>query len=247
MRFRAAILLFIISSGLWAQKDDKMGGDVMLKPKEISLKSRWGIMPSLIFYKNNPDVTENTRPGRGLGLSWHGEFNFKRAARSKFMMGIDYLGQRMVFDSYYNPVLFNEQYDYTHELWIHQLQFPFLLKQCFGNEDNQINIFYISGGWAFRALMGASAKISDKATGEEVWKGFSEMELEHHFLFDAGGGLFMGGMGLEHKVSSDFKKSIYLEAYYRHNLSRARYIGNSFSNSVYFRDPALTICLGFEF
>src|SRR3990172_949408 len=118
-------------------------------------------MPALIFYKNNTDVTDNTKPGRGLGLSWHGEFNFKRAARFKFMMGIDYLGQRMVFNSYYNPVIYDKQFNYTHELWISQLQFPVLFKQSLGNEDNQLNIFYFSGGWSFRALFGARAKITD--------------------------------------------------------------------------------------
>lgn len=239
-------LALLLSGTLFSQKDD-LGGKVENKPKEAIIKNRWGIMPALIFYKNNPDVTDNTHPGRGLGLSWHGEFNFKRAARLKFVVGVDYLGQRLVFNSYYNPVIYDKQFDYTHKLWIHQLQFPFLFKQSLGNEDNQRNVFYFSGGWAFRAMFGASARITDNATGEEVFKGFSEMTLEHHTIYDGGGGILMGGMGLEHKVSTDFKKSVYLEAYYRHNLSRARYTGNNFSNSVYFRDPGLTICLGFEF
>ncbi|MCC7301849.1 MAG: outer membrane beta-barrel protein [Bacteroidia bacterium] len=242
-------LALLCSGPLLSQKDD-LGGKVENKPKDAVIKNRWGIMPSLIFYRNNPDVTDNTRPGRGLGLSWHGEFNFKRGARLKFLMGVDYLGQRMTFDSYYfttTPQIFDKQFDYTHQLWIHQLQFPFLFKQSFGNEDNQLNIFYISGGWAFRALFGSSTKVSDNATGQIVWKGYSDMSVEHNALFDGGGGIMMGGMGLEHKVSTDYKKAIYLEAYYRHNLSRIRYTGNNFSNSVYFRDPALTICLGMEF
>lgn len=207
-------------------------------------------MPALIFYKNNPDFTENTRPGRGLGLSWHGEINIKRAARTKVIVGIDYLGQRMVFNGYYHtvqPYIYDKVYNYTHNLWIHQLQFPFLFKHSLGNEDNERNIFYFSGGWAFRALFGARAKITDNTTGQEVFKGFSEMSQEHNAIYDGGGGILMGGIGMEHKVSTDYKKAIFLEAYYRHNLSRARYTGNNFSNNVYFRDSGLTICLGFEF
>ena len=238
------VLFFLVCSASVAQD---LGGKVLTAPDEIKFRNRWGIMPSVMFIKNHPDYTSNSRPGRGLGISYRGELGFQRGERLKLMMGCDYLLQFMSFNSYYNPVLYDKNFKFKHSLAIHQILIPILFKYTFGNEDNSINTFNISGGWSFRALMGANAKVTDNETGEVVWKGFSEMGIEHTFLFDGGGGVMMGGIGMEHKISTDFKKAVYLEMHYRHNLARAIYTGNNFSNEVKFRDPALTICVGYEF
>jgi hypothetical protein len=148
---RKLFVLFFLGLGLTGLDAQTLGGDVIVPPKDIIFRTRLGLMPTLIFYKNQKEYTANTRPGQGLGLSLRGEITFKKRDRLKLMMGADYLAQKMNFDSYYNPYFYDLNFKYHHRLIIHQLVIPFLLKRSFGDEDNQINIFYIQGFFGFIA------------------------------------------------------------------------------------------------
>jgi len=168
----------------------------------------------------------------------------------KILFGADYMNEGMRFDSYYFPPgtikLFDKNYNYTHQLHISEIYVPILFKQSFTDEDKKVNSVYISGGWAFRSMLGTNYKITSKADGQVVAKGFSKMLVEHHFLTDNSGSSLMAGMGMEHKLPG-MKQSVFFETYFHYNLSRIRYIGKDNSNNIYFRNNSLTISVGYEF
>ena len=207
-------------------------------------------MPILSLYVPNKDYMGSTQPTQGLGASIRAEFKLTPNATMKILFGLDYLNEGMKFDTYYfSPgysVLYDKNFNFTHKLHISELYMPILFKQSFSDEDKLPNSFYISGGWAFRYLIGTNYKITSKADGSVVGQGFSTMTVEHHFMTDYSGSALLAGFGYEHKLPG-MKRCVFFEGFFHYNLSRILYIGNNYTNKVLFKNHSLTISVGYEF
>jgi hypothetical protein len=253
LSFRAQPLIFFILL-LFAlpstAQDKPSGGEIEMDPKYATIRWRFSIMPILSFYDANTSYLESPKATQGLGLSAKAEFKLSPRSTTKLIVGLEYLNEGMKFDSYYfapgHSVLFDKNYNYTHKLHISQVYLPILFKQSFGDEDRKANTAYISGGWAFRYLMGTHYKISSKTDGNTIDQGFSPMTVEHKFITETGGSALVGGMGFEHKLAG-MKRAVFFEMYYHYNLSRIHYIGNNHTNNIRFRNHSLTIGVGYEF
>lgn len=241
------LFLFVVLAAPFLEAQN-LGGDVHIEPKAIIFRNRLGLMPGIIRYSNHRDYTNNTGLGQGLGASWQGEMTFAKGDKLKFLLGGQYFAQTMSFDSYYNATYFDKVFSFHHKLLIHQLDFPFLFKICMNSEENFLNTFYFTGGWAYRFILGANARITDITNGQEVYKGFTPITVEHDFLMESGASQLIAGLGFEHKMpASNFTKGVFFEAFFRYHISRIRYIGNQHSNNIYFKDNPVTFTLGYEF
>jgi hypothetical protein len=244
------LLLLLLPSLLSLAQDKPKGGDIEIEPKYATIKWRISLMPILSFYTANTDYMGAVQPTQGLGLSARAEFKLTPNSTLKLLMGLDYLNEGMKFDSYYfapgYSILYDKNFNYTHHLHISELYIPILFKQSFTDEDKKQNSMYISGGWAFRYMMGTNYRITSKDDGSTVDKGFSTMTVEHHFLTDYSGSALLGGFGYEHKLPG-MKNCVFLETYYHYNLSRILYVGNNGTNKIRFRNHSLTIAVGYEF
>ena len=241
--------LLIPTAFLFAQ-DKPKGGDIEIQPKYATINWRCSLMPILSFYVPNTDYMGATQPTQGLGLSVRAEFKLTPNSTMKLLVGADYLNEGMKFDTYYfapgYSVLYDKNFNFTHKLHISEIYVPVLFKQSFQDEDKRANTVYISGGWAFRYMLGTNYKITSKIDGAVVAKGFSPMRVEHHFITDFSGSALMAGFGYEHKLPG-MKHCVFFESYFRYNLSRINYVGNNATNKVWFRNHSLTISVGYEF
>jgi hypothetical protein len=248
---RAFILSLTLFSSLPGFAQDKpTGGDIEIDPKSATIKWRLGLMPILSFYVITTDNLDALQPTQGLGISTRAEFKFNPNSTTKLLVGIDYMNEGVKFDSYYFPAgsspIYDKNFNYTHHLHIHELYIPILFKQGFNDEDRKRNSMYLSGGWAFRYMMGTSFKITSKTDGSTVDKGFSPLSVEHKFLTENSGSSLIGGLGFEHKMPG-MRKAVFLESYFHYNLSRIYYTGNNGTNKIKFRNHSVTITVGYEF
>jgi hypothetical protein len=245
----ATTVLFLFCNSTFAQ-DKPSGGEVILEPKYATINQRFGIMPVISFYTPNTDFMGATQSTQGLGISYRLELKLNPNSTMKLLVGADYLNEGMKFDTYYfapgYSVLYDKNFNYTHQLHIHELYIPILFKQGVNDEDKKPNSFYFSGGWAFRYLIGTNYKVTEKSGGQVVAKGFSTMTVEHKFLTDNSGSALLAGLGYEHKLPG-MKRSVFFETYYHYNLSRILYRGNNGTNNIKFRNHCLTITVGYEF
>ena len=241
--------LLLFSIPVFSQ-DKPGGGDVILPEKYASIHWRCSLLPVVSLYNTNPNLMSATQATAGLGLSARAEFKINPKSTMKLLFGADYLNEGMKFDSYYfapgYSVLFDRNFNFTHHLHISEFYIPILFKQSFTDEDKKVNSAYISGGWAFRYLMGANYKITEKDNGATVAKGFSGMYVEHKFLTDNSGSALMIGTGMEHKLPG-MQRSVFFEIYFHYNLSRIHYSGDNNSNDILFKNNSLTISVGYEF
>lgn len=231
-------------------QDKPTGGDVILPVKYATINFRASILPIVSFYTPAPYMTGASQATAGLGLSFRAEFKITPKSQMKILFGADYLNEGMKFDSYFFPIgttpLYDKNFNYTHQLHISELYVPILFKQSFTDEDRNVNSVYVSGGWAFRTMLGANYKITEKSDGNVIAKGFSPLLMEHKFLTDNSGSTLMVGMGMEHKLPA-MKNAVFFEAFFHYNLSRVKYTGQNNSNKVLFRNHSLTISVGYEF
>ena len=248
--FKKIFVLFILSVSYLVSFSQKLGGEITIKPKDIVMKWRASFMSVVSFYKPNTDYMGNPKATQGFGLSYKGELNFPESKKMKLLMGVEYLDEGISFDSYYfapgYSVLYDKNFTFTHKVHIHELYVPILFKQSINSENDHSNSLYFSAGWAFRYMLGAQYKITDKSNSKIVDKGFSNLTIEHHVLVDNGSAAFLGGIGIEHRTL-DMKQGWIFEIYYRYNLSRYDYIGNNNSNNILFRNNNLSVSVGYEF
>ncbi|MEW6468427.1 MAG: hypothetical protein AB1458_05850 [Bacteroidota bacterium] len=250
MRSFRAILIFSLSAVSLCSSAQKMGGDVHINPKDIVMKWRASFMAVVSFYKPNTDYMGNVKPTQGFGLSYKGELNFPESKKLKLLMGIEYLGEGITFDSYYFPVgstpFYDKNFAYTHKVRLHELYIPILFKQSINSENDNTNSFYFSAGWAYRYMLGAGYRIISKTDSKMAAKGVSPLTIEHDLLMENGSSALMAGIGAEHRIPN-MKQGWVFEVYYRYNLSRHRYIGDNNSNNILFRNNNLSISVGYEF
>lgn len=244
------IFALLLSSFSGFSQDKPKGGDIEIDPHYATVRIRCSLIPVVSFYTPNTDYMSNTQNTLGLGVSCKAEFKLTRGATLKLVVGAEYLNEGMRFDSYYfapgYSVLYDKNFNFTHSLHISELYIPILFKQGLNDEDAKVNSVYLSGGWAFRYVIGTNYKVTEKDNGQVVQQGFSPMLVEHHFLVDNAGSALLGGLGMEHKFPGR-KRSVFFESYFHFNLSRIHYAGNNNSNNVKFRNHCLSLGVGYEF
>ena len=180
-------------------------------------------------------------------FSFKEELGYKQY--SSFIVGLEYVYHGSSFTSYYfapgHSQVYDETYNYLHNLRIHELQLPLLFKYSLNSEIKDVNSVYVFGGWAFRYLALGQSTVISQVSNDQLWSGITDLAMENYVITRKGGGLFNAGLGVQ-RNSRRTGSAIFGELSYKYMISRIYYNGNGVSNNIRFRNSMINFTIGIK-
>lgn len=229
----------------------------------LKTKQRFSIAPSAGIYKNHPQLTTATKGKTGFCASFKEEVIIGR--RRSFLIGLDYFSQGFTFRGYYSApghtYLYDKSFAYTHDIAVHELHIPILIKNALNNEKNSKYTPYYMAGGGFRYILNSYYVITNDSTDDVLYEGKGNINFEYSVYSQAANSLFNGhgtsitkkmnafiiaGFGFQRNIR-DTGKSIFFELTYKYGISRLHYTGDSNSNNLNIKDSFLLFNFGVRF
>ncbi len=212
------------------------------------VRHQLGVGPVLSFFKNNKNLTANTKAKTGYNAAYKIEILLKK--QTSFITGIDYYSQGLTFKGYYsalgNTYLFDQTYPYTHEIRYNEIQLPLYFKLALNKEKDNFYTSYIFGGVGFRYLFNSYIIIVNDSTSTTPYDGKGSISFENFTISKNINANFQAGFGIQKNFRTT-NKAMFLEFTYRYGLSRIYYEGHTNSNDLKIKDASLGITFGFRF
>ena len=203
--------------------------------------------PVLAFYNNNTDYTINTKARISVTAGGRMEYMFN--GLSSITAGFEYITHGLAFDSYFftpdQQIIYDKTFPFHHKVRLHEAQVPLLAKFNFTKENDKIFNAYVTAGWGYRYIFASRSTITSNITGEKVWKGGVNADMEYSLFAPRGGSMLLAGFGTERNFQPA-KTSIYLELQYKFGLSRFRYRGSGTAKEFFIKDSFLSVNIGYK-
>lgn len=229
----------------------------------LKAKNRFSIAPTAGIYKNHPQHTTGTKGKAGFCASYKTELLIGR--RRSLLVGLDYFSQGLTFKGYYvapgHTYLFDKSFAYTHDITVHELHVPILIKNALNNEKNSRYTPYYMAGAGFRYILNSYYVITNDSTDDVMYDGKGNMNFEYSVFSQTSNGLFSGhgssiakkmnafiiaGLGFQRNIR-DTGKSVFFELTYKYGISRLHYTGYNNSNDLNIKDSFLLFNVGVRF
>ena len=125
------------------------------------VRHRLSFAPVASFYKNNPNMTINTKAKAGFCASYKTEIFFGK--KTNLLVGLEYFNQGFSFQGYYAApgytYVFDKTFAYSHTANVQEIDVPIGLKVAFNMEADNYFTPYFSGGFCPRYIVGSTSLI----------------------------------------------------------------------------------------
>ncbi len=235
-------MLFV--SSVNAQKDNPSG------KHKIQIRHLVSFAPIVSLYKNDPNLTSDTKQSVGFCASYKSEF--VTGKKMNYIAGLDYVDQQLSFKGYFaapmHTYLYDKTFAYQHNINIQELQVPLGIRVSFFNKPLNNYVPYFTGGIKFRYLLKSSAIIKDDSTKTTVYKGSSPSSItfESNIPSPTINTCLMAGLGIQHNYK-DIDGAIFFEITFNYGVSRFQYVGYNNSNDLGIRNAFLAFAFGWKF
>lgn len=211
--------------------------------------TRLGIAPVIGFYSLNTKHAISPKARMSFSAFMKREWSMDRSNKLFFSVGAEYFLHGINYRSYYfsqdTLQLYDQSFEYSYRLYVHELNAPIQVKLAFNSTTNSLFTPYVSFGYHLRYL--AVANLEVEKDGEFVQSDRVDLKFRNPFLSKKVNSFLSLSLGFQSNRTRSSSVTFFAEASFRYGFSPYSFKQNYSASAVYINSQHLSFNIGIGF